>query len=240
MLDQILIVDDDNIYRSELVEAFSDEYDILEAASGDAALELLKKPNNISLIMLDICMPGLNGVDVLRRIKKSDPAIKVIIITGHGAKDVVVKCLKEHADDFVEKMQHIDIIKKTIEKQLGLHKGKQELGELDIKGKLEIAKNFVERNWSKKVDLASVAGLIHVSPKYLSRVCKEFWGVSFNDFRLAEKVKRSKEFLKKTGMNVDQIAEKLGYLNTESYIRTFKKITKMTPAAYRKKMQKSG
>jgi two-component system, response regulator YesN len=238
MLDQILIVEDDNFYRKELCSCFEDEYDMLEASTGEAALELFKKPNNISLVMLDVRLPGLNGVQVLDKIKKIDPSVKVLMLTGYGAKDVAIECLKGHADDFIEKNQKVDEIKQTIEKHLNFRKGTNNLKELDINGKLSIIKNFIERNWFRKVDLNTAARMVKMSPKYLSRVFKENLGISFNDYRLSDKVRRSRQMLKTSGLNVELIAEKLGYLNTESYIRAFKKIMKTTPSAFRRKFLK--
>ena len=59
-------------------------------------------------------------------------------------------------------------------------------------------------------------------------------GTRFTDYRLKVKISQSRELLKKSGYNIDQIADKLGYKNTESFIRQFKKITGYTPTGYRK------
>jgi YesN/AraC family two-component response regulator len=239
MLDQILIVDDDNIFRKEIVEFLRDEYSLIEAATGEEALDLLAKPNSIALIILDVRLPGLNGVRVLEKIKKTDPGVKVLINTGYSEKDVVIECLKARADDFIEKNKGPDSIKKVIRKHLAIRKGTDNLEELDIKGKLRVVKDFIERNWCKKVGLDRTARLIHVSPKYLSRVFKEQTGLSFNDFRIKDKIQKSVELLKNPGFKIDQIAEKIGYIHTESYIRAFYKIMKSSPSAYRHTFLKS-
>ncbi|MFA5351557.1 MAG: response regulator, partial [Candidatus Omnitrophota bacterium] len=101
MADKILIVDDDDDLRSELVSLL-EGYEVVEAGSGELALNILKKANEISLVILDVMMPGLNGLDVLAQIKKDNPRIKVIILTGHSSKDTAIEALKSRADDYIE------------------------------------------------------------------------------------------------------------------------------------------
>jgi len=235
MLDQILIVDDDGLYRHELVGFLKDEFNIIEAIDGEKALQLFRRPNNISLILLDLRMPGVDGLGFLREIKKINPQVTAIILTGFAAKDNAIECLREHADDFIEKKSGPDHIRKTILKHLDIKRGEYNLDEMKIGSKLKVVKRYIERNWYNRVQLSNAAKLIKVSPKYLSKVFKEKTGMSFNDFRLSAKIEQSKKFLETTEMSVDLIAEKLGYLNTESFIRAFKKITGLTPAAFRKK-----
>jgi two-component system, response regulator YesN len=95
-------------------------------------------------------------------------------------------------------------------------------------------KKFIERNCYKKTTLADAANAVFLSPKYLSRVFKECAGCGFTDYRLGIKINKAKELLRTGGYNVDQVSEKLGYENTESFIRQFKKICKKTPAEFRK------
>ncbi len=66
---EILLVDDDRIFRSEFKDCFDEEYNIIEAATGEAALTILKKPNEIQVVILDIRMPGINGIEALKAIK---------------------------------------------------------------------------------------------------------------------------------------------------------------------------
>ena len=87
MLDRILIVDDDEAFRSEFKELF-DDYDIVEAPDGKSALRLLNSANDIELILLDVMLPGISGIEVLKEIKKTDPDVGIIILTGYSSKDL--------------------------------------------------------------------------------------------------------------------------------------------------------
>jgi YesN/AraC family two-component response regulator len=79
-----------------------------------------------------------------------------------------------------------------------------------------------------------VANSVCLSPKYLSRFFKQETGENFNQYRLRVKVEKAKEFLKNTSNTIEQISDKMGYQNIESFIRVFKKFTNHTPTTYRR------
>jgi len=236
MADKILIVDDDDDLRSELV-SFLDSYEVVEARNGEEALKILRRANEIGLVILDVLMPGVNGLDVLAEIKKDNPELKTVILTGHSSKDVAIEALKNRADDYIEKPIFVDKIKEIVEKFVD-KAGEDELNPPDLKAKIEKIKRFVERNCYKKTTLEEAAKSIYLSPKYLSRIFKEEAGVGFSEYKLSIKIAKAKELLMKTALNVNQISDKLAYENTESFIRQFKKFTKQTPTEYRKQARK--
>ena len=100
---RILIVDDEPNIRQGLAEALQDQgYEIEQAASGEAALELLKtKP--FDLVLVDLVMEEMDGIEVLREINRQWPQTEVVIITAHGTIETAVKALKEGAYDYLTK-----------------------------------------------------------------------------------------------------------------------------------------
>jgi len=230
---RILLVDDDEVFRNEFRECFQ-EYGIKEASSGEEALKILKRPNEIDLVILDVRMSGMNGIEVLERIRRLTPEVRIVIQTGYSSKDVAVEALRGQADDYIEKPLDIDATKEIIEKFLGTKRGEPDYSAIDVKGKIERVKNFVERNCFRKVTLNDAAIYAYMSPKYLSRIFKQYTGTGFSEYRLALKIAQAKNLLKKTGYNIDQISDKLAYQNSESFIRQFKKLTSRTPTEYRK------
>jgi YesN/AraC family two-component response regulator len=233
MQERILLVDDDETLRSEFKDCF-EEYKIIEASNGEDALKILKSPNEIDLVILDVNMPGMNGIDVLNRIKKISPEVSIVMFTGYSSKEIVIKALRGKADNYIEKPLDVEETRKIIEKTLESKKY-ENYSEGDTKGKIEWAKRFIRRNCLRKVKLQDVASTVGLSLKYLSRVFKEHTGIGFDEYKLGLKIDKSKDFLKKTRYNIDQIADKIGYENTESFIRQFKKITGSTPTEYRRK-----
>ncbi|MFA6384419.1 MAG: response regulator [Candidatus Omnitrophota bacterium] len=234
MSEKILIVDDDAVFRSELSCAL-DGYDVIEAASGRDALQLLRKPNEIDLVLLDVMMPGLSGTEILREMKRLSPKLAIVILTGYSSKDVAIEALKGHADEYIEKPPDIEKTKEIIERFLQLKRGESEASACSRDGKIEKVKRFIERNYQKKVTLKDAARAVCLSPKYLSRIFKEETRTGFNEYKLRFVLKKSKELLCETGYTIGQISDQMGYQNAESFIRIFEKRTDMTPTEFRTK-----
>lgn len=86
---KVLIVDDQNGIRILLVEVFSSEgYETFQAANGKAALEIVKL-HTPDLVLLDMKIPGMDGLEILKHIKQMNPDIKVIMMTAYGELDMI-------------------------------------------------------------------------------------------------------------------------------------------------------
>lgn len=106
---KILVVDDYLPTRTLIVDALNQsfKYEINEAENGEEALHLFKK-NNYDLVISDIMMPGMSGMDLLNRIRETNPASAVIMITGNPTTDLTVSAIKKGAVDFLPKPFDID------------------------------------------------------------------------------------------------------------------------------------
>lgn len=106
MTQAILIVDDDPAQRRILEEVVNrDGYRAIPVESGEAALAYLDGPSGaeISLVVLDLVMPGIDGMEVLKRVHPQKPNLPVIVLTAHGGIETVVNVMREGASDFVVK-----------------------------------------------------------------------------------------------------------------------------------------
>jgi two-component system nitrogen regulation response regulator NtrX len=108
MYPTILIVDDEPSILRTLGGILSDEgFEVITAGNGYEALKIIDKESP-DLVILDIWMPGIDGIETLKEIKKGNPHIQVIIITGHGTIETAVKATKLGAFDFIEKPLSIE------------------------------------------------------------------------------------------------------------------------------------
>ena len=99
----ILIVDDEESICQTLRGILSDEgHEVLTAASGEEALRVVEEESP-ALVLLDIWLPGIDGIEVLKTIKAGHPQIQVIMMSGHGTIETAVKATKLGAFDFIEK-----------------------------------------------------------------------------------------------------------------------------------------
>ena len=233
MRGKILLVDDDKELRTDF-KLWYEEYDITEAASAQEALDVLKKPNELDLVIMDVQMPGMDGLTALEKIKAAAPGKSVIIMTGYSTKETAIHALTGKADNYIEKPFNLKTMRAAIEKELSRSRGEARPEEMDLKEKVEHVRWFLEGNCFKKITLQDAARTVYLTPKYLSRVFREKTGMGFNEYRLKVKMAQAKKLLKSTGESVKQISAKLGYANTESFIRQFEKIIRATPSSYRR------
>ena len=116
--DTILIVDDEPKIRTIIKDILQEQgYTVLCSQSGAKAFEFLKK-HNISLILLDLKMPGLDGIEVLKRVQKGINPPKVIIITAHGSIEKAVESVQSGAFDFMEKPVEMERLLITVKNAL--------------------------------------------------------------------------------------------------------------------------
>ncbi|MGB9847612.1 MAG: response regulator, partial [Minisyncoccia bacterium] len=98
----ILIVDDEAGPRESLRMILKPIYNIFTASNGKEALEIIQK-ENIDLVTLDLNMPGLSGIEVLKEIKKIKSDVEVIIVTGYGTLKNAQEVIRYGAGDFISK-----------------------------------------------------------------------------------------------------------------------------------------
>jgi nitrogen regulation protein NR(I) len=117
----ILIVDDDKSIRYSLKRMMEEKYSVLTALNGEEALDRVKE-SFPDLIIMDIRMPGRNGIDVLKEIKSLDPKSLVIIMTAYGTTETAIEAMKYGAFDYILKPFPIPQMKGLVEKALALRK----------------------------------------------------------------------------------------------------------------------
>ena len=119
-MNKILVVDDD-VHVRMMLEAIleSEGYSVVLAQGGPEALAMMKEEQP-SLILLDYMMPGMNGLDVLREIKKTHGQTKVIIVTGHGNEKLSIEMLKSGAADYIQKPFAMDQLLSSIKRVLSV------------------------------------------------------------------------------------------------------------------------
>ncbi|MGG4038197.1 response regulator [Heyndrickxia ginsengihumi] len=116
--EKILIVDDQFGIRILLTEVLQKEgYETFQAANGVQALELVKK-YTFDLVLLDMKIPGMDGIEILKRIKKIHSDIRVIIMTAYGELDMIEETKKLGALTHFAKPFDIDDIRKAVKESL--------------------------------------------------------------------------------------------------------------------------
>lgn len=115
---RILVVDDEKEIVEVLRDHFESTYDADSALDGKKALARIRKQRP-DLIVLDIRMPGLNGIDVLKRVKRSDPTLPVIVLTGNEDTAIAAEAVALGAFSYVPKPFDLDTLDHLVAIALG-------------------------------------------------------------------------------------------------------------------------
>ena len=150
MFPSLLIVDDEPSILQSLGGLLSDEgFEVSTAANGYEALKTIEVESP-DLVLLDIWMPGIDGIETLKEIKIKNPNIQVIIITGHGTIETAVKATKLGAFDLIEKPLSIDKVIVAINNALNFRRLEEENKYLRKK---TLEKNSINGNSPKTIEL---------------------------------------------------------------------------------------
>ncbi len=126
MYPAVLIVDDEVSIIDSLEGILSDDgFEVMHAFNGYEALKKIED-HSPDIVLLDIWMPGMDGIETLKEIKKSSPHLPVVMITGHGTIESAVYATKSGAYDFLEKPLSIDKVMVTINNALNFRKLEEE------------------------------------------------------------------------------------------------------------------
>ena len=116
-LAKILLVDDEAAFVDAMVKRLSKrDFELLTAYSGQEALDVLKRDDDVDVVILDVKMPGLDGIETLKKIKSKHPLVEVIMLTAHATVESAIEGMKLGAFDYLMKPAEIDELVDKVKK----------------------------------------------------------------------------------------------------------------------------
>ncbi len=115
---KILICDDEEGIRESLKLILADHYDLIIVDSGEQALHTLSRTQNIKAVLLDIKMPKVNGLDILKEIKTKYPQVKIIMVTGYRSVETAAEATRLGASGYIVKPFKSQDILETLKRNL--------------------------------------------------------------------------------------------------------------------------
>ena len=154
---KILILDDEKQFTEELYEFFQNSgFEAFEANTANGSKKILKK-HEIDLMILDVRLPGVNGLDILKEVKIQFPLMEVIIVSAHGDMDTVIKAMRNGAFDYLRKpFRHIDI-------QIAIERTQKYILMQRKLKRMEEKNSLISKNLEKQIDRQ----FIGVSPQIM-------------------------------------------------------------------------
>jgi two-component system response regulator YesN len=252
---RILVVEDDpeiiELHRTYLSERFLVDIESL----GVNAIRYLQKKKTIDLALIDLMLPDISGIDVLREIKKLMPFVPTIIVTAFGSEDVAVKAFRCGARDYIRKPFDYDELIERIIFCLSLNvidqvKNRTALvnesepvppagtprGQAAIKTRhIQRALHFIHNNYATNISLGQVAQTVRLSRYHFSRLFKEITGLTYQSYVNRVRIEQAKKMLNDDALSVTDAGYAVGYSDLTHFERIFKKIVGSNPTQFRRR-----
>jgi len=248
---KLLIVDDEPIIRRGIkslidLEALCIE-EVYEASNGEQALELFKEELP-DIVLADINMPRLNGLEFAKQIRQVSPKVKIAMITGYDYFDYALKALKIGVDDYVLKpvsrtdiesllYKFVEAIKEEKNKEVTEKLVRQFKEVYEIEGdkgyKTLILKQLEVHMNQPYFSLTYLSDQMGLSAGYLSGLFKKLFGQSFKAYVLDKRLEEAKIMLLSTEMRNYEVGEKVGFEDSNYFSTAFKKKYGCSPRQYR-------
>ena len=251
-MNKILIVDDERFEREQLCqiveEAFPHEVQTRTAENGRQAVETaaLWSPG---IILMDIEMPGLNGIEAAKRILKQRPDCSIIFVTAYSLFQYAYEAVKMGAYDYILKPVNPDDVARAVRSCINRAETEEELKAMAPMAEtltvgasvdktvllMENVKKYLRHNYMLyDVSLDSISDILHINASYLSMLFKKSVGVNFVDYLTTLRIQAAKALLSDPFLSAAEIANMVGYESPNYFTRVFKKNTGLTPTEYRR------
>lgn len=126
-LAKVLLVDDEVPFVETMLKRLSKrDFEIFTAYSGHEGLEQLSKHRDIDIVVLDVKMPGMDGIATLKEIKQRFPLVEVIMLTGHATVESAIEGMKLGAFDYLMKPAEIDELVNKVKKAEKIKRDREE------------------------------------------------------------------------------------------------------------------
>ncbi|NIK77756.1 YesN/AraC family two-component response regulator [Paenibacillus castaneae] len=249
----ILIVDDEPRTREgvrKVLESWSTgQYRIETASNGIEALDWLKE-HDANLLITDIRMPEIGGLDLVERIIELPNPPVVIIISGHPEFDYAQKALQfgvlEYLLKPLDKTKLIKAVETAMKREESKHRIERmeklvdsklldSMGEEDsYSPQVQEAILYLKEHLHEPLTMRDTAEHLHMNASYLSVLFKEQTGITFSDYLTRRRVQRAKELLSSTRLTIADIADQVGYQTAKYFVKVFRSLEGMSPGQYRK------
>lgn len=224
----ILVVDDE-AWITELLDRLltSRNFDVHTAINGEEALQLSDQ-QEYPLILLDLRMPGMDGMECLRRLKLQGCRAEVMMITGYGDIPTAVEAITGGALDFIEKpFQHDELIAK-IEEAIARQNRRTTLHDDPIVA-------YIQQHSTEIGSRKNVAEHLGISLEQVSKRIQTHTGQTFRQFLHTCRLETAKQLLQTTDLDVSQISERTGFQTVQHFSRVFRQYAGIPPQQYRLK-----
>lgn len=204
------------------------------------------------IILMDIEMPGINGIDAAKQILAQRPGCKIIFVTAYSLFTYAHEAVKLGACDYILKPVNADDLERSIRRAVDQTESHRQLEEMapaaelleDTYDKTSLlmgkVKKYLQHNYMMyDISLDSVSAILNINASYFSVQFKRAFGVNFVDYLTDLRMNAAKELLLDPFRATAEVASMVGYESPNYFARAFKKKTGMTPTEFRRSNAKT-
>lgn len=239
---KLLIADDDYEIRNGLCKYFpwdSLGYTVVSSAeNGKQAYDFISK-NKIDVILCDIKMPIMNGLELAEKLKIDFPSIYIVFYSAYedfryaqsalesGVKSYIIK-----STNYNEIIRIFSNIKKELDNERCISHPESEDDTTFNEKIINTMKEYIDQHYNS-VTLEDLAELVHMNPDYVSKFFKKHSGMLFSQYLTQIRMNRAAELLNNVKYAIYEVSEKVGYSNSFNFTKAFKNYFGISPRDYR-------
>ena len=227
----ILIIAEDRKITSFLTLLLAERYELITTASGEGGLRRFSQIDEIDLIFLEYELSDMEGLRVLRSIRKMDRIIPVVFITGNSqnlpASAAVKYGIFAHLTKPLEKSSVEGVVQRTCPNP--------SVSKSDV----ESVRDFIEKHFTDNITVKDVAASCKVGYRQIARKFKETYGCTIMEYVKRRRVEKAKKLLMARCLWSYDIAHLVGFSHPKTFCAAFKSLTGMTPGQFQKRMTSS-
>ncbi len=243
-MSEILVMDCEE--RETFWTTLKSDFRIYFATTAREGLNMLSE--NVGLVFLSKRLPDMNSIDVFNLIRKEYPATEVIVMTSCGAEETCMDAFKKKTRDYIMQPLETHEILEMIRLLIDLNKSLQGRGQMQWPAKeidhehehypespphvvdgIVKVRDFVAQNYSESLTLPAACKMASTSKTYFCRFFKSITGHSLRSYHHAVKIQIAEELLKDRGLSIKEVAQHLGYSDSNYFSTIYKRFTGMSP-----------
>ena len=243
----ILVVEDNKDFRDFVTSCLRETYNVLEAENGFQALQVLDSEGETDIVISDVMMPVMDGIELCRKIKThiNYSHIPVILLTARVNSDTMIKGLKRGADDYLTKPFNIDILLLKVDKLLKWTQNNySKFSTIDVMPSeitvsnidemlLERAIKAVEDNMdNSEFSVEELSHIVKLSRGHLYKKLLSITGRTPVEFIRVIRVKRGRQLLEQSDCNISEIAYQIGF-SPKQFSKYFKDEYNCLPSEFK-------
>jgi transcriptional regulatory protein len=235
----LLIADDENlelkVLEKTIKKFFLNELEIFMASNGKQAA-LISTETEINIALLDIEMPGMNGIELAKLLREKNPYCIIIFITAYDRFDYAIEAMHIKAFDYLLKPWKEEKLKGLISeaivniKELSLENSANENLQESQKSAI---KKYIKENYKRDISAGDVAGILGYSDVYFSKIFKQLFDDTFINYLTKVRIDKAKVLLKDVSFNIKEVGASVGYTDSNYFTKVFKRSVGMSPSEYR-------